>query len=201
MQFALCKLLAGPGFRRSYVCCGLLVGNHCAKSQAFVQCTGALCAALQLKVRFAWISLAVCDCVHGECSSGVTGNGSCTCYGGYTGPRCDQGKHTGSCRGAVMAKLWAWIRVSQKELGDKEGFGNVEGRSSELWRSRQWEKLEYASCSVTVAKTSHLWKEDRSFHLSKPCGTLLPRLYPLAFLPAWGPMETLFALISKYFVK
>ncbi|NXS59062.1 STAB1 protein, partial [Brachypteracias leptosomus] len=33
---------------------------------------------------------AVCDCVHGECNSGVSGNGSCTCYGGYTGPRCDQ---------------------------------------------------------------------------------------------------------------
>ncbi|KAF2986533.1 hypothetical protein EK904_010304 [Melospiza melodia maxima] len=32
-----------------------------------------------------------CDCVHGECNSGVAGNGSCTCHGGYTGPRCDQG--------------------------------------------------------------------------------------------------------------
>lgn len=38
-----------------------------------------------------WVSLAVCDCQHGVCNHGITGNGSCTCYGGYTGPKCDQG--------------------------------------------------------------------------------------------------------------
>lgn len=72
---------------------------------------GALYIAWQLKGwSFAWFCLAECDCVHGECSSGVAGNGSCTCYGGYTGPRCDQGKHSGSCTGAGTADMiWAWV--------------------------------------------------------------------------------------------
>lgn len=71
-------------------------------SKADRQCeTGALHTALKLKTRFAWTFLSVCDCVHGECNSGVTGNRSCTCYGGYTGPRCDQGKRTTSRREAV----------------------------------------------------------------------------------------------------
>ncbi|MGH0187624.1 UNVERIFIED_CONTAM: hypothetical protein FKN15_025746 [Acipenser sinensis] len=33
---------------------------------------------------------AECDCVHGICSSGIGGNGSCICETGYTGVRCDQ---------------------------------------------------------------------------------------------------------------
>ncbi|XP_074862088.1 stabilin-1 isoform X2 [Carettochelys insculpta] len=37
-----------------------------------------------------WVSLAVCDCKHGVCNHGITGDGRCTCYGGYTGPKCDQ---------------------------------------------------------------------------------------------------------------
>ncbi|OXB72361.1 UNVERIFIED_CONTAM: hypothetical protein H355_005430 [Colinus virginianus] len=55
------------------------------------QCeTGVLHTALKLKARFSWNFISVCDCVHGECISDVSGNRSCTCYGGYTGPRCDQ---------------------------------------------------------------------------------------------------------------
>lgn len=72
------------------------------------QCVpGALCISWQPRGwSFVWTSLAECDCVHGECNGGVAGNGSCTCYGGYTGPRCDQGKHTGTCRGAGRADQW-----------------------------------------------------------------------------------------------
>ncbi|XP_054992410.1 stabilin-1 isoform X1 [Sorex araneus] len=31
-----------------------------------------------------------CSCVHGLCSRGPLGDGSCRCFAGYTGPRCDQ---------------------------------------------------------------------------------------------------------------
>ncbi|KAJ8411408.1 hypothetical protein AAFF_G00174140 [Aldrovandia affinis] len=31
----------------------------------------------------------VCSCVHGICSSGIQGNGQCTCFSGYKGLRCD----------------------------------------------------------------------------------------------------------------
>uniref|UniRef100_M4A4Z0 Stabilin 2 n=1 Tax=Xiphophorus maculatus TaxID=8083 RepID=M4A4Z0_XIPMA len=31
-----------------------------------------------------------CSCVHGLCSSGLKGDGRCTCFSGYRGPRCDQ---------------------------------------------------------------------------------------------------------------
>lgn len=37
------------------------------------------------------VSLSVCSCVHGVCSRGPLGNGSCVCFAGYTGPLCDQG--------------------------------------------------------------------------------------------------------------
>lgn len=37
------------------------------------------------------VSLPVCSCVHGVCSRGPLGDGSCVCFAGYTGPRCDQG--------------------------------------------------------------------------------------------------------------
>ena len=36
---------------------------------------------------------AVCTCVHGVCSSGVHGNGTCECYSAYTGPSCDMRKY------------------------------------------------------------------------------------------------------------
>uniref|UniRef100_A0A452V7D7 Stabilin-1 n=1 Tax=Ursus maritimus TaxID=29073 RepID=A0A452V7D7_URSMA len=36
------------------------------------------------------VSLPVCSCVHGVCSRGPLGDGSCVCFAGYTGPRCDQ---------------------------------------------------------------------------------------------------------------
>lgn len=39
--------------------------------------------------------LAVCACVHGVCKSGPLGDGSCLCFSGYTGPRCDQGEWPG----------------------------------------------------------------------------------------------------------
>uniref|UniRef100_A0A8D0L3G6 EGF-like domain-containing protein n=1 Tax=Sphenodon punctatus TaxID=8508 RepID=A0A8D0L3G6_SPHPU len=39
---------------------------------------------------FLWVSIAVCNCQHGVCKHGVSGDGSCTCNGGYTGPKCDQ---------------------------------------------------------------------------------------------------------------
>uniref|UniRef100_A0A4X1VIF4 Stabilin-1 n=1 Tax=Sus scrofa TaxID=9823 RepID=A0A4X1VIF4_PIG len=32
----------------------------------------------------------VCSCVHGVCRNGPLGDGSCLCFAGYTGPRCDQ---------------------------------------------------------------------------------------------------------------
>uniref|UniRef100_A0A670IMJ0 Stabilin 1 n=1 Tax=Podarcis muralis TaxID=64176 RepID=A0A670IMJ0_PODMU len=32
----------------------------------------------------------VCECQHGICNHGPSGDGSCTCYAGYTGPKCDQ---------------------------------------------------------------------------------------------------------------
>uniref|UniRef100_A0A8B9FR14 Stabilin 2 n=1 Tax=Amazona collaria TaxID=241587 RepID=A0A8B9FR14_9PSIT len=32
----------------------------------------------------------VCNCVHGVCNSGITGDGRCTCLSGYKGPSCDQ---------------------------------------------------------------------------------------------------------------
>ncbi|PIN98019.1 hypothetical protein AB205_0142410, partial [Aquarana catesbeiana] len=32
----------------------------------------------------------VCDCVHGICNSGINGDGSCLCFSGYNGPKCDQ---------------------------------------------------------------------------------------------------------------
>ncbi|RMC03028.1 hypothetical protein DUI87_20221 [Hirundo rustica rustica] len=32
----------------------------------------------------------VCDCIHGVCNSGITGDGRCTCLSGYKGLRCDQ---------------------------------------------------------------------------------------------------------------
>uniref|UniRef100_A0A8B9P306 Stabilin 2 n=1 Tax=Apteryx owenii TaxID=8824 RepID=A0A8B9P306_APTOW len=32
----------------------------------------------------------VCNCVHGVCSSGITGDGRCTCLSGYQGLSCDQ---------------------------------------------------------------------------------------------------------------
>uniref|UniRef100_A0A8D0G4I7 Stabilin 2 n=1 Tax=Sphenodon punctatus TaxID=8508 RepID=A0A8D0G4I7_SPHPU len=32
----------------------------------------------------------VCNCVHGVCSSGITGDGTCTCMSGYKGLSCDQ---------------------------------------------------------------------------------------------------------------
>ncbi|KAF4800298.1 stabilin 2 [Turdus rufiventris] len=32
----------------------------------------------------------VCDCVHGVCNSGITGDGRCSCLSGYKGLRCDQ---------------------------------------------------------------------------------------------------------------
>lgn len=38
------------------------------------------------------VSLPECSCVHGVCSSGPQGNGSCLCFAGYTGPRCNQGE-------------------------------------------------------------------------------------------------------------
>uniref|UniRef100_A0A3P9Q2P0 EGF-like domain-containing protein n=1 Tax=Poecilia reticulata TaxID=8081 RepID=A0A3P9Q2P0_POERE len=31
-----------------------------------------------------------CSCVHGLCGSGLKGDGRCTCFSGYRGPRCDQ---------------------------------------------------------------------------------------------------------------
>lgn len=33
-----------------------------------------------------------CTCVHGLCDSGLKGDGRCTCFSGYKGPNCDQGK-------------------------------------------------------------------------------------------------------------
>lgn len=33
----------------------------------------------------------VCDCVNGECDSGILGFGSCDCYLGWNGDRCDEG--------------------------------------------------------------------------------------------------------------
>lgn len=33
----------------------------------------------------------VCDCVNGKCDSGILGFGSCDCYLGWNGDRCDEG--------------------------------------------------------------------------------------------------------------
>lgn len=42
------------------------------------------------------LSYLACDCVNGECDSGILGSGSCDCYSGWNGDRCDEGNDT-SC--------------------------------------------------------------------------------------------------------
>lgn len=32
-----------------------------------------------------------CNCINGQCSSGIHGDGSCDCDSGYNGTSCDQG--------------------------------------------------------------------------------------------------------------
>lgn len=50
------------------------------------------CTLVRLRFHAPCLSLSVCNCVHGVCSRGPQGNGSCQCFAGYTGPHCDQGE-------------------------------------------------------------------------------------------------------------
>lgn len=38
------------------------------------------------------LSQTVCECVNGRCADGVRSNGTCTCFSGFTGTKCEEGE-------------------------------------------------------------------------------------------------------------
>lgn len=52
--------------------------------------SGSACQECRDPSRFGPDCRSACSCVHGICSRGPLGDGSCLCFAGYTGPHCDQ---------------------------------------------------------------------------------------------------------------
>uniref|UniRef100_A0A4X1VQ86 Stabilin-1 n=1 Tax=Sus scrofa TaxID=9823 RepID=A0A4X1VQ86_PIG len=65
-------------------------GHLCSPSTGTAVEGGSACQECRDPNRFGPDCQLVCSCVHGVCRNGPLGDGSCLCFAGYTGPRCDQ---------------------------------------------------------------------------------------------------------------